>query len=166
MGLPGTEPTGYVLSLTLILFGTKEDPLARNQHIDTRRKEVGKVDIEQRKQGTLHGQILFVCNQIFECFYGFGIAALPETRYCWPVSSLQMQFLSLSCYLRISFHRHGRCTCFHCCARDDFFVWNTSKNFAGSLAENTSFNPYQCRKFPSRKVWTSLSVSDTNFSVF
>lgn len=82
MGLPGTEPTGYVLSLTLILFGTKEDPLARNQHIDTRRKEVGKVNIEQRKQGTLHGQILFVCNKIFDYFYGFGIAALPETRYC------------------------------------------------------------------------------------
>lgn len=95
IGLPGTEPTGYVFNLTLILFGTKEDPLARNQHIVTRRKEIGKVDTKQRKQGTLHSEMLFVCNHIFDYFYVFGIAALPETKCCQPVSSLQIQAFSI-----------------------------------------------------------------------
>ena len=92
IGLPGTEPTGYVFNLTLILFGTKEDPLARNQHIDTRRKEVGKVDTKQRKQGTLRSEMLFVCNHIFDYFYVFGIAALPETKYCQPYCRLKIIF--------------------------------------------------------------------------
>ncbi|XP_066023915.1 uncharacterized protein [Pocillopora verrucosa] len=51
-----TPCPGYVFNLTLILFGTKEDPLARNQHIVTRRKEIGKVDTKQRKQDIpVHG---------------------------------------------------------------------------------------------------------------
>lgn len=103
IGLPGTKPTGYVFNLTLILFGTKEDPLARNQHIVTRRKEIGKVDTKQRKQGTLHSEMLFVSNHIFDYFYVFGIAALPETKYCQPVSSLQIQaFLILYFFIECS----------------------------------------------------------------
>ena len=74
---------------------TKEDFLARNQHIVTRRKEIGKVDTKQRKQGTLHSEMLFVCNHIFDYFYVFGIAAIPETKCCQPVSSLQMRFFKL-----------------------------------------------------------------------
>ena len=74
---------------------TKEDPLARNQHIVTRREEIRKFDTKQRKQGTLHSEMLFVCNHIFDYFYVFGIAAIPETKYCQPVSSLQMRFFKL-----------------------------------------------------------------------
>ena len=82
---------------------TKEDPLARNQHIVTRRKEIGKVDTKQRKQGTLHSEMLFVSNHIFDYFYVFGIAALPETKCCQPVSSLQIQaFLILYFFIECS----------------------------------------------------------------
>ena len=45
------SPTGHVFSLKLILFGTKEDPLANNSHVDRRTKKVERVNIQQRKRG-------------------------------------------------------------------------------------------------------------------
>ena len=46
------EPIGHVFSLTLILYGTREDPLASNPHVNRGIKKVETVDINQRKRGT------------------------------------------------------------------------------------------------------------------
>ena len=48
---------GHVYHLKLILYGTKEDPLANNTHVDRRRKKVAyftNAQIEERKRGQLH----------------------------------------------------------------------------------------------------------------
>ncbi len=51
--------TGHVFSLKLILYGTKEDPLANNTHVN-RTKTVAtftQAQIDQRKKGQLYGKI-------------------------------------------------------------------------------------------------------------
>lgn len=47
---------GHLFSLKLILYGTKEDPLAKNPHVDRRKKAIRNVNINARKRDIpLHG---------------------------------------------------------------------------------------------------------------
>lgn len=48
---PLTGHTGRVFGLKLILFGTKDDPLKNNTHVDRRPKEAETVEVSRRKRG-------------------------------------------------------------------------------------------------------------------
>lgn len=43
--------TGHLFYLKLILYGTKEDPLTNNRHVNRGIKNTEKVQVDQRKRG-------------------------------------------------------------------------------------------------------------------